>query len=70
MQNHIYKQIEITGSSNSGIQDAIEKAIAKVSQTVRNLRWFELVNVRGHIDGGKIAHWQATLKVGFSVEVE
>ncbi len=68
MSNHIYKKIEIVGSSEKGLQDAIENAIAKASESVRNLRWFEVVETRGHLENGKIAHWQVTVKVGFTLE--
>jgi dodecin len=68
MPDHIYKTIELVGSSTGGVEDAIRKAITKASQTVRNLRWFEVVETRGHIEGGEVAHWQVTLKVGFTLE--
>jgi flavin-binding protein dodecin len=68
MPDHIYKTIELVGSSTSGVEDAIHKAITKASQTVRNLRWFEVVETRGDIEGSKVAHWQVTLKVGFTLE--
>lgn len=68
MPNHVYKKIEITGSSSLGVQDAIENAIARAAKTVHELRWFEVVETRGHIEGGKIAHWQVTVKVGFALE--
>jgi flavin-binding protein dodecin len=68
MPDHIYKTIELVGSSSSGVEDAIRKAVAKASQTVRNLRWFEVVETRGHIEGGEVAHWQVTLKLGFTLE--
>lgn len=68
MSEHVYKKIELTGSSSAGIQHAIETAIAKASQTVKNMRWFEVVETRGHIENGKVAHWQVTIKVGFTVE--
>ena len=67
MTDHVYKKIELTGSSTVGIQDAIEKAISKASQTIRDMCWFEVVETRGHIADGKVAHWQVTIKVGFSV---
>ncbi|PKO47936.1 MAG: hypothetical protein CVU29_00715 [Betaproteobacteria bacterium HGW-Betaproteobacteria-22] len=67
MSNHVYKKIEITGSSAVGIQDAIENAISRAAKTVHDLRWFEVVETRGHIEGGKIAHWQVTVKVGFAL---
>ena len=68
MPDHIYKTIELVGSSTSGVEDAIRKAMAKASQTVRNLRWFEVIETRGHIEGDKVAHWQVTLKLGFTLE--
>jgi flavin-binding protein dodecin len=68
MPEHIYKTIELVGSSTSGVEDAVRKAITKASQTLRNLRWFEVVETRGDIEGGKVAHWQVTLKVGFTLE--
>jgi flavin-binding protein dodecin len=69
MTEHVYKSIEITGSSPAGVREAIDRAIAKASETLRNLDWFELVAVRGQIgDDGKVAHYQATVKVGFRLE--
>jgi flavin-binding protein dodecin len=68
MSQHVYKTIELVGSSSSGIEDAVRGAIAKASETVRNLRWFELTETRGHIEGGKVAHWQVTVKIGFTIE--
>lgn len=67
MTEHIYKKIELTGSSSIGLQNAIENAIAKASQTMHDMRWFEVVETRGHIHEGKIAHWQVTIKVGFTL---
>jgi flavin-binding protein dodecin len=67
MTDHIYKKIELTGSSSVGLQQAIENAISKASQTIHDMRWFEVVETRGHITDGKIAHWQVTIKVGFSL---
>lgn len=68
MPDHIYKTIELVGSSTTSAEDAIRKAIAKASQTVRNLRWFEVLETRGHIEEGAVAHWQVTLKIGFTLE--
>ena len=68
MSNHVYKTIELVGSSNKGVEDAVEKAIAKAASTVRNLRWFEVLDTRGHIEGSRVAHWQVTLKLGFTLE--
>jgi flavin-binding protein dodecin len=68
MSEHVYKSVEITGSSADGVTEAIECAVAKASQTLRNLDWFELIGVRGHIEDGNVAHYQATLKIGFRLE--
>lgn len=68
MSQHVYKTIEIVGSSTSGVEDAVRGAVAKAAETVRNLRWFEVTETRGHIEGGKVAHWQVTLKIGFTLE--
>jgi dodecin len=66
--DHIYKTIELVGSSTRGVEDAVQKAIVKAAETVRNLRWFEVVDTRGHIENGRVAHWQVTLKIGFTLE--
>lgn len=68
MTDHVYKSIEITGSSPEGVTQAIDRAVAKASETVRNLDWFELTAVRGQIVEGRVAHYQATLKIGFRLE--
>ena len=68
MPDHVYKTIELVGSSTRGVEDAVQKAIAKAAETVRNLRWFEVLDTRGHIEGGRVAHWQVTLKLGFTLE--
>lgn len=68
MSNHVYKKIELTGSSDKGLQEAIENAVAKAAKTLHDLRWFEVVDMRGHIEGGKVAHWQVTLKIGFTLD--
>jgi hypothetical protein len=68
MDDHVYRVIEITGSSQKGIEDAIQTAVARASKTLRNLRWFEVTQTRGQIDNGKITYYQATLKIGFTVE--
>jgi dodecin len=70
MSDHVYKTIELVGSSTRGVEDAVQKAIAKAAESVRNLRWFEVLDTRGHIENGKIAHWQVTLKLGFTLEDE
>jgi hypothetical protein len=66
--SHTYKSIELTGSSPTGVEDAVTSAIAKASKTVHNLKWFEVTDVRGHIENGAVAHWQVTLKVGFTLD--
>lgn len=68
MSDHVYKTIELTGSSATGIEDACQRAIAKASESVRNIRWFEVTDTRGHVEDGKVAHWQVTMKVGFTLE--
>jgi len=68
MSNHIYKKVELVGSSPNSIEEAVQNAIAKASQTLRGLRWFEVVETRGQIEDGRIAHWQVTVKVGFTLE--
>jgi dodecin len=68
MPDHVYKTIELVGSSGRSVEDAVQKAIAKAAQTVRNLRWFEVLDTRGHIEDGKVAHWQVTLKLGFTLD--
>lgn len=68
MSHHVYKILELTGSSPIGSDDAVQRAIAKASETVRNIQWFEVIETRGHVSDGKVAHWQVTLKVGFTLE--
>ena len=68
MSTHIYKHIELTGSSPAGSDDAVRNAITKASESVRNIQWFEVLETRGHVKDGKVAHWQVTLKVGFTLE--
>jgi flavin-binding protein dodecin len=68
MQEHVYRVIEVVGSSDSSIEEAIAGAIKRANETLRNLRWFEVVQTRGNIAEGKIAHYQVTLKVGFTME--
>jgi dodecin len=66
--DHIYRVIELVGSSEGGIEDAIKSAVERAHETIRNLRWFEVTRTSGHIEGGKIRHFQVTLKVGFTME--
>ncbi len=68
MPHHVYKKVEITGSSTEGIDDAIRRAVDKASESVHNLRWFEVTDIRGHIEAGEVAHFQVTLKIGFTVD--
>lgn len=68
MTEHVYKVVEIVGTSAESVTKAIERAVAKASETLRNLGWFEVVQVRGHLEDGKVAHYQVTLKVGFTLE--
>jgi flavin-binding protein dodecin len=68
MTDFVYKSVEITGTSTEGVTEAIDRAIAKASETIRNLDWFEVINIRGHIEEGRIQHYQATLKIGFRLE--
>jgi flavin-binding protein dodecin len=68
MSNHVYKLVELVGSSSESSDDAIRAAIAKAGASLKNMDWFEVIQTRGHIVDGAIAHWQVTLKVGFRVE--
>jgi flavin-binding protein dodecin len=68
MTDHVYKTIELVGSSAASADDAVRTAIAKAAQTVRHLRWFEVVETRGQIEEGRVAYWQVTVKVGFTLE--
>ncbi len=68
MNNHTYKLLELTGSSNSSIEDAVQSAISKAHETVRNIKWFTVTETRGYVDDGKVAHWQVSLKIGFTLE--
>ena len=68
MSNHVYKTLELTGSSPDSPEDAVRNAIARVAKTVRLMRWFEVTDTRGQIEDNKIAHWQVTVKIGFTLE--
>lgn len=68
MSDHVYKQVELTGSSKAGLEDAIQNAITKASETLRNLNWFQVTDTRGYIENGKVAYWQVTLKLGFRLD--
>ena len=68
MKDPVYKLIELTGTSTTSIEDAVASAIKRAHKTLKGLSWFEVVETRGNIDGGKVHHWQVTLKVGFILE--
>jgi len=68
MSDHVYKHVELTGTSPNGIEEAVNNAISRAGQSLRNLRWFQVVDTRGHIESGQVSHWQVTIKVGFTLE--
>lgn len=68
MSNHVYKIVEVVGSSTESIEDAIDKAIARSSRTLRDIRWFEVANTRGHVERGRVAHYQVSLRLGFTLD--
>lgn len=68
MSDHVYKTIELTGSSATSTDDAVKKALARAAKTIRNMQWFKVDEVRGQIAKGKVAYWQVTIKVGFTME--
>ncbi len=68
MSNHVYKSIELTGSSPKSIEDAVQAAIAKAGKTMRNMHWFQVVETRGTVAGDKVGQWQVTIKLGFTLE--
>ncbi len=68
MSEHVYKTVELTGSSTVSSDDAVRTAIARASKSLHNLRWFQVTEVRGHIEAAAVAHWQVTVKVGFSLD--
>jgi flavin-binding protein dodecin len=68
MIDHVYKHIELTGSSKTSIEDAVSNALAKANESVRNIQWFSVTETRGHVVDGKVAHWQVSIKAGFTLE--
>jgi dodecin len=68
MSDHIYKKIELVGSSPNGVEDAVNNAITRAGKTIRNMKWFEVAEVRGHLENNKVADWQVTVKVGFTLD--
>jgi flavin-binding protein dodecin len=68
MSDHVYKLLELTGTSTTGIEDAVKTAIDRASKTVRNIHWFHVIETRGNVIDGKVAHWQVTIKIGFTLD--
>jgi flavin-binding protein dodecin len=68
MSAHVYKKLEIIGSSSTSIEEAVNNAVAKAAETIRNIRWVELVETRCHVEEQKIAYWQVTCKIGFTLD--
>lgn len=68
MSEHVFKIIELTGSSETSMEHAVERAIERAGESVRQMRWFEVTSIRGHLQDGRIGHWQVTLKIGFTLE--
>jgi len=68
MADHVYKHIELTGTSPKGIEEAVQNALARAGKTVRNMRWFTVTETRGYIENNAVAHWQVTLKIGFTLD--
>ena len=68
MSDHVYKTIELVGSSTSSTDDAVQRALTRASKTVRGMRWFQVTETRGHIENSQVAHWQVSIKVGFTLE--
>jgi len=68
MNDHVYKVVELVGSSDTSIEDAIQTAIKRASQTLRNLRWFEVLQTRGHVENGEVRYYQVVLKAGFTLD--
>jgi flavin-binding protein dodecin len=68
MSDHVYKSLELTGSSSTTMEDAVSNAIGKASKSMHNLRWFEVTDIRGEIENNAVAHWQVTMKLGFTLD--
>ncbi|MCB9079020.1 MAG: dodecin domain-containing protein [Anaerolineaceae bacterium] len=68
MTDRVYKKIELTGSSDVSIEDAVQNAVTKASKTIRSMRWFEIIETRGYIDNNQVANWQVTIKIGFTLD--
>lgn len=67
-KNHVYKTTDLVGSSETSVEDAVRNAVRRAAKTIHNLKWFEVGEVRGHIDNGQVAHWQVSVKVGFTLD--
>ena len=70
MSDHVYKKVEVVGSSRESMEKAVENAVSRASKSLHNLRWFEVKEIRGHIDNGKVDHWQVGVKIGFTLDDE
>ena len=68
MTDHVYKSIELTGSSSRSSDDAVRNALSRASKTVNHIRWFQVIETRGHVEAGDVRHWQVTIKAGFTLE--
>lgn len=68
MSDHVYKTVELVGSSTTSIENAVQNALTRAGRTIRNMKWFEVMETRGHIEHDRVAHWQITLKVGFTLD--
>ena len=68
MSDHVYKKLELVGSSTTSIEDAVQNALARANKTIRNMRWFEVAETRGYLEENKLSHWQVTIKVGFTLD--
>ena len=68
MEDHVYKMIELAGSSETSIEDAVQNAVTRAAKTLHGLRWFQVAETRGHIENGRVAHYQVVIKVGFTLE--
>ena len=68
MPEHVYKVVELVGSSSTSIEDAVQNALSKAAASVRSMRWFEVIETRGYVEDAKVAYWQVTIKLGFTVE--
>jgi len=70
MGDHVYKTTELVGTSTSSIEDAVNQAVERAGKTLRHMGWFEILETRGHLENGKVAHWQVSLKIGFRLDDE